>query len=258
MTPWPRSSSGTSAWGSAGRPAAPVPSVLLAASVALLTAHALPALARGRLLRQAFLPRLSGVGATGGIAVTFDDGPDPIGTPAVLEVLAELGWRATFFLLGSQVARHPDVARDVVAAGHEIGVHGYLHRNHLARGPRALGTDLERAKGLIAEVTGTEPSWFRPPYGVMSAGTMWAARRAALEPVLWTAWGRDWTSAPPETITATVLRTLRDGGTVLLHDSDCTSEPGSWHGTVRALPLLAAHVKARRWQVRTLTEHVGS
>ncbi|MPV89808.1 polysaccharide deacetylase family protein [Georgenia ruanii] len=212
---------------------------------------------RGRLLRQAFLPRLSGVGAPGGIAVSFDDGPDPRGTPAVLEVLEVLGWRVTFFLLGSQVARYPDVARDIVAAGHEIGVHGYLHRNHLARGPLALRVDLERAKGLIGDVTGRAPYWFRPPYGVMSGGTMWAARRAALRPVLWTAWGRDWISAPAEAITATVLRTLRDGGTVLLHDSDCTSEPGSWRGTVRALPLLAAHVQARRWQVRTLTEHVG-
>ena len=106
-------------------------------------------------------------------------------------------------------------------------------------------------------MTGVEPHWFRPPYGVLSAGTVWAARRAALRPVLWTAWGRDWTSAPAETITATVLRTLRDGGTVLLHDSDCTSVPGSWRGTVRALPLLAAHVGARRWQVRTLTDHLG-
>ena len=67
------------------------------------------------------------------MALTFDDGPDPLGTPAVLAALRELGWTATFFLLGSQVRRYPDVARAVLAAGHEIALHGDEHRNHLFR-----------------------------------------------------------------------------------------------------------------------------
>jgi peptidoglycan/xylan/chitin deacetylase (PgdA/CDA1 family) len=219
-------------------------------------AHALPAVtARGPARR--LTPGLAGVGRPGGIALTFDDGPDPSGTPAVLEALAGLSWRATFFLLGSQVRRHPDIARLVVEAGHEVAVHGTVHRNHLARTPLGIRRDLRVAAGEIAEVTGVRARWFRPPYGVLSGGTLWAARDLGLTPVLWTAWGKDWLAGPPVRVVAEVMRTLRDGGTVLLHDSDCTSRPGSWRSTVAALPLLAAQVRARGLEVRTLGDHLG-
>jgi peptidoglycan/xylan/chitin deacetylase (PgdA/CDA1 family) len=219
-------------------------------------AHALPAVtARGPARR--LTPGLAGEGRSGGIALTFDDGPDPSGTPAVLQALAGLGWRATFFLLGAQVRRHPDIARLVVEAGHEVGVHGTVHRNHLARTPVGIRRDLRVAVGEIAEVTGVRPRWFRPPYGVLSGGTLWAARDLGLTPVLWTAWGKDWLAGPPTQVVAEVMRTLRDGGTVLLHDSDCTSRPGSWRSTVAALPLLAAQLQARGLEVRTLAGHLG-
>lgn len=220
-------------------------------------AHALPAVtARGPARR--LTPGLAGEGRAGGIALTFDDGPDPRGTPAVLEALAGLGWRATFFLLGSQVRRHPDVARLVVDAGHEVAVHGTLHRNHLLRTPLGLRRDLRLATSLVADVTGVRPRWFRPPYGVLSAGTLWAARDVGLTPVLWTAWGKDWLAGPPPLIVAEMMKTLREGGTALLHDSDCTSRPGSWRSTVQALPLLAAQLQARGLEVRTLGDHLGT
>jgi peptidoglycan/xylan/chitin deacetylase (PgdA/CDA1 family) len=219
--------------------------------------HALPAVtARGPARR--LTPGLAGVGRPGGVALTFDDGPDPYGTPAVLEALARLRWRATFFLLGSQVRRHPDIARLVAAAGHEIAVHGAVHRNHLVRTPLGVRRDLRTAVEEITAATGVRPRWFRPPYGVLSAGTLWAARDRGLTPVLWTAWGEDWRGGPPEQVAAEVVSTLRDGGTVLLHDSDCTSRPGSWRSTVAALPLLAAQPPMRELQVRTLGEHLGT
>ena len=233
-----------------------VPALALSLAGAMV-AHALPAVtARGPARR--LTPGLAGVGRPGGIALTFDDGPDPSGTPAVLEALAGLSWRATFFLLGSQVRRHPDIARLVVEAGHEVAVHGTAHRNHLARTPLGIRRDLRVAAGEIAEVTGVRARWVRPPYGVLSGGTLWAARDLGLTPVLWTAWGKDWLAGPPVRVVAEVTRTLRDGGTVLLHDSDCTSRPGSWRSTVAALPLLAAQVRARGLEVRTLGDHLGS
>jgi peptidoglycan/xylan/chitin deacetylase (PgdA/CDA1 family) len=219
-------------------------------------AHALPAVtARGPARR--LTPGLAGEGRPGGIALTFDDGPDPHGTPAVLETLAGLGWRATFFLLGSQVRRHPEIARLVVDAGHEVAVHGTVHRNHLIRTPAGIRRDLRLAVREIGDVTGVRPRWFRPPYGILTTGTLWAARELDLTPVLWTAWGKDWRAGPAVQVTAEVMRTLGDGGTVLLHDSDCTSRPGSWRSTVAALPLLAAQLRARDLAVRTLGDHVG-
>ena len=220
---------------------------------AAAVAHALPAVtARGPARR--LTPGLAGEGRAGGVALTFDDGPGPLGTPAVLQTLADLGWRATFFLLGSQVRRHPDIARLVVEAGHEVGVHGTIHRNHLMRTPWAVRRDLRLASREIAEATGVRPRWFRPPYGILTAGTLWAARDLGLVPVLWTAWGKDWRAGPPERVAAEVMRTLRGGGTVLLHDSDCTSRPGSWRSTVACLPLLAAQVEGL--EVRTLAGHL--
>jgi peptidoglycan-N-acetylglucosamine deacetylase len=235
------------------RPLVPVLAVPLAAAGVV---HALPALtARGPARR--LTPGLAGKGRPGGVALTFDDGPDPAGTPAVLDMLADLGWRATFFLLGSQVRRHPEVARLVVEAGHEVAVHGTAHRNHLVRTPTGIRRDLRLAVREITEVTAVRPRWFRPPYGVLSAGTLWAAQDLGLDPVLWTAWGKDWRAGPPVQVAAEVMSTLRDGGTVLLHDSDCTSRPESWRSTVAALPLLAAQLRVRGLDVRTLADHLG-
>ncbi|MGZ4607112.1 MAG: polysaccharide deacetylase family protein [Blastococcus sp.] len=232
-----------------------------AASLATLGAalgavHAAPALtARGPLRRV--LPRLAGRGAPDGVALTFDDGPDPLGTPAVLAALDAVGWKATFFLLGSQVRRYPSIARDVVTAGHEIGVHGDEHRNHLARPAAAVRADLERATATISDATGVRPRWFRPPYGVLSAGSLRAAAALDLTPVLWTAWGKDWEATTPQRIVRLLVRGLRPGGTLLLHDSDCTSTPGSWKATAAAIPMLAGELEQRGLAVRPLGAHLG-
>jgi len=226
-----------------------------AVAVSAAAAHALPmATAHGPLRR--LTPRYVGRGRSGGVALTFDDGPDPLGTPAVLAGLAELGWTATFFLLGSQVQQFPDVARAVVAAGHEIAVHGHMHRSHLLRTPRDVRLDIARALADISEVTGTHPRWYRAPYGHFSAGTLRAAAAVGLEPIVWTAWGCDWRGGPADEVRRHVVRGLDDGGTVLLHDSDCTSVPGSWRTTVAALPLLAAEFDRRGLAVRPVRDHL--
>jgi peptidoglycan/xylan/chitin deacetylase (PgdA/CDA1 family) len=191
------------------------------------------------------------------VALTFDDGPDPAGTPAVLTALARLGWTATFFLLGEQVRRHPGIARSVLAAGHEIGVHGDQHRNHLGRRPGWVLRDLTRACADITAVTGVRPRWFRPPFGVLSAGSLRAAARLELTPVLWTAWGRDWEGIPAHRVLGHLSRGLADGGTLLLHDSDCTSAPRSWQSAAAVLPLLARELDRRGLAVRPLRDHLA-
>lgn len=224
--------------------------------VAVGAGWAAPALLRGRVLRAACCPRLAGVGRPGHVALTFDDGPDPHGTLAVLDALARLRWTATFFMLGAQVQRHPEIAEGVVAAGHEAAVHGYSHRNHLGRGPLDVHRDIRRAASVVMAATGARPLWFRPPYGVLTAGSMVAARHAGLRPVLWTAWGRDWAHGSPAQVAATVGRQLRSGGTVLLHDSDCTARAaGSWRTTVRALPRLAEMADQLGCTVGPLRDH---
>lgn len=201
-------------------------------------------------------PGLAGIGTPGRLALTFDDGPHPLGTPAMLTALDRLGWTATFFVLGEQARRHPGLVREVAAAGHELGVHGDVHRYPLARGPRAALADLRRAAGAVGETTGAAPRWWRPPYGVLSGSALWAARRQRLRPVLWSAWGRDWEpGARPASVVATLASGRLDGGTALLHDSDVTSAAGSWRTTAAALPILAERVAVAGLRVGPLGGH---
>jgi peptidoglycan/xylan/chitin deacetylase (PgdA/CDA1 family) len=218
--------------------------------------HAGPALAALAPVRRPFFPTLSGQVGHGGIALTFDDGPDPRSTPAFLDLLAERGVRATFFLLGRMVAAAPDLAARIVAEGHEVAVHGYTHRCLLARAPKSTMDDIERGMVTIAEASGMRPRWYRPPYGVLTGAALIAARRLDLQPVLWSAWGRDWTAAStPSSVLRTVHKGLGPGGTVLLHDSDCTSAPGSWRATLGALPHLLDDCARQGWSVGPLRQH---
>jgi peptidoglycan/xylan/chitin deacetylase (PgdA/CDA1 family) len=179
-----------------------------------------------------------------GVALTFDDGPHPQGTPAVLDALAAFGATATFFLVGEQVVRWPRIAAQIAAAGHEIGLHGYRHQLLLRRTVRALADDLERAAEVIAAATGHAPRCYRPPYGVFSSGALKLVRQRGWAPLLWSRWGRDW--GPRETsydITRRVTRFLAPGDVVLLHDADHYSAPDSWRRTVGALPSILAAVE---------------
>ncbi len=135
-------------------------------------------------------------------------------------------------------------------------MHGDEHRYEIARSPWAVADDLSRAVDSIGEATGHTARFSRPPYGVLSTGGLIAARRLTLEPVLWTAWGRDWRAeATPESVAGDVVRDLGPGGTVLLHDSDCTSAPGSWRSALGALPLLADACAAAGLEVGPLADH---
>ncbi|MEU9096784.1 polysaccharide deacetylase family protein [Streptomyces sp. NPDC048361] len=231
-------------------------SVAAGALPALAAAHAAPAVSAIGPLRNRAMPGLSGRGRPDHIALTFDDGPDHLSTPHFLRLLDREGVRATFFLLGSMLARSPGLGREMAAAGHELGVHGWAHRPLVLRGPRSTRDDLARAYDMIGEVTGEAPRLFRPPYGVMSTAAHLACRRLGLAPVLWTAWGEDWRSrATPRSVHDTVMGSLRGGGTVLLHDSDCTSATGSWRTTLSAVPALLDTWRSRDWQTGPLRDH---
>ncbi len=215
-----------------------------------------PALARVAPIGNRVTPRLVGWGRDDHVALTFDDGPDPESTPAILAELDRLGWHATFFMLGGMARRAPSLVADLVAAGHEVAVHGDTHRSMMSRGPRAVRRDIQEATDAIAGAAGVAPIWFRPPFGALSYGAVAGARRAGLTTVLWTTWGRDWRAeATPDTVVADVLRRPVAGGTVLLHDSDCESAPGSWHSTLGALAPLAEQLHARGLAVGPLRDH---
>ena len=164
--------------------------------------------------------------------------------------------RATFFLLGAHVATHRGLVEEMAARGQQLGVHGWDHRCLVGKRPGALVGELRRARDLVGEVTGSTPRWYRPPYGVLTAEGLVAAARADLEVVLWSAWGRDWErGATAEQVAHRVNRSLRPGGTVLLHDTDRTSAPGSRRATLGASWLLLEDWRVRGLAAGPLQEH---
>ncbi|MEA2291764.1 MAG: hypothetical protein QOF17_784 [Solirubrobacteraceae bacterium] len=208
-------------------------------------AWSLPALAPvvPTLARALSVPTRSTLPGT--VALTFDDGPHPQGTPAVLEALAAAGARATFFLVGEQVQRSPGLAAEIAAAGHAIALHGHRHRNLLRIPAGALARDLDRGAEVVAAATGAAPRLHRPPYGIYSWTALRAVRARGLTPVLWSRWGRDWRAgATPASIAAKVAAGVRDGDVLLLHDADDYSAPGSWRATAAALPRVLEAIGA--------------
>jgi peptidoglycan/xylan/chitin deacetylase (PgdA/CDA1 family) len=182
-----------------------------------------------------------------GYGLTFDDGPHRQGTPAVLETLAAHGVRATFFLVGEQVARNPTLAEEIVAAGHGIGLHCDRHRNQLRLGPQAVRDDIMRGAARIEETTGRPIERYRPPYGIFNAAALALVRANGWRPLLWTHWGRDWEArATPDSIVAKLVgRSVGEGSVLLLHDADDYGAEGSWRRTAAALPRVLATLEER-------------
>ena len=181
-----------------------------------------------------------------GVALTFDDGPHPQGTPAVLEALREAAAAATFFLAGEQVVKRPSLVAEIVAAGHRVELHCHRHRNQLRLSPRALLDDADRAKAAIEEAGGQEVADYRPPYGIFSAVGLRAVLSRGWRPVLWSRWGRDWTRrATAASIARRVSARTRAGDVLLLHDADYYSAPGSWIRTAAALPIVLEELEGR-------------
>jgi peptidoglycan/xylan/chitin deacetylase (PgdA/CDA1 family) len=194
----------------------------------------------------------------GGVALTFDDGPHPQGTPAVLDALAAAGARATFFLVGEQVERRPALAAEIVAAGHDVALHGHRHRNLLRVGPRALADDLDRGAAAIEGATGVAPRHYRPPYGIFSPAGLVLARRRGYATMLWSRWGKDWRRfTTPERIARRLTDDVGPGDVLLLHDADYYSARDSWRRTAAALPAVLDALQQCRLETVNLERPAG-
>ena len=156
-----------------------------------------------------------------GVALTFDDGPDPNTTPKVLDLLDGAGIKATFFVIGRKVEEHPELAAEICKRGHAIGVHSYSHERLMSlRSPWHVRRDLERAMKVIDDATGIRPRLFRAPIGHISPAMARAARELELLVVGWSVRGIDgWSGAKPDVVADRVIHKLDDGAIVLLHDA---------------------------------------
>ncbi len=177
------------------------------------------------------------------VALTFDDGPDPEATRAILEILAREGDRATFFVVGERVDRNPDVVREIVAAGHSLGVHGYRHAPlHSWWSPRAIARDIEQARDAVERATGVRPRFFRPPIGIVSPRTASGARRARAPIVLFSLRSGDGVVTRVDAVVRRVIARLGAGAIVLLHDAP--RRGGRSPASIGALPRILDRVHA--------------
>lgn len=195
-------------------------------------------------------------GAGRRIALTFDDGPDPEFTPRVLDILAARGVRASFFLVGARAARAPQAVRAIAGAGHEIASHGWSHRSLWLCGPARTNDEIGRAHATLAELTGTAPALFRPPWGMVNAAMFGALRRHGQRCVFW--------SIQPEGLRPTsaavqverVLRRARPGAIVDLHDAEGTRAAPA--RLCEALPAMIDGLAAAGYGFGTVGELLAS
>ena len=188
------------------------------------------------------------------LAITFDDGPDPLTTPALLDLLERRGHRGTFFVIGRRAAEHPALLAEIARRGHGLGNHSFAHSwLGPARGPAALRADLDSAAATLEQATGARPRFYRPPMGILSPPVASMARQAGVEVVGWS------TSAKDGIASATVAgslrrlrRGLRPGAILVLHDG---AERGDRRPIATALlPLLLDEIEARGLRSVTLDE----
>jgi peptidoglycan/xylan/chitin deacetylase (PgdA/CDA1 family) len=158
------------------------------------------------------------------VSLTYDDGPDPAQTPALLDLLADRGVRATFFVLADAAVAHPGLVRRIVAEGHELALHGADHTRLSTLPDREAVAVVADARRRVEAVAGVPVRLFRPPYGAHTAGSLRGWRALGLDVVIWSGWAADWYDDAPEAVTARARRAVHPGGILLLHDTRADPE----------------------------------
>lgn len=195
----------------------------------------------------------------GRAVLTFDDGPDssPGATAAVLDALDAAGAKATFFLVGEQISKAPELAREICSQGHEVGVHGQRHFRHDQVPAAESVADVEAGFATAGDLIGAAPRFYRPPFGCLTPAASEACQGLGMEVAFWTTWGLDWEPLSGRRIARRVLRDLDDGVIVLLHDSARYAIRPSAAPTAESLEAIASSAADRRLELTTLVDACG-
>lgn len=190
------------------------------------------------------------------VALTFDDGPHPVYTNAVLNILREKEVPATFFVVGRRADSYPQVVRRIIDEGHEVGNHTYNHANLFWVPRERIAHEIVEGQRAISEVTGQQPRYFRPPRGLFNQDVLDVAAEQKLTLVLWSVSSQDWLGRGWRDIVRDVKRQAKPGSIILFHDSGdlITSRGETRLNTVRALPIIIDHFKKEGYQFVTVTE----
>jgi len=184
------------------------------------------------------------------IALTFDDGPHPVYTGKILKMLRDKGIRATFFLNGHHVKAHPALAKQIVLQGHEVGNHGYYHRDLTKLSPVEIYQDLAKSGELIKQITGKEVAYFRPMGGKLNRDVVASAQQLGFKIVLWSVDPKDWDMKnPASVIEETLVTEAENGDIVLLHDGG-----GHQETMMKALDRVIRKLQKKGFRFVTVSE----
>ena len=186
------------------------------------------------------------------IAVTYDDGPNDPHTLRLLEVLARHGVRATFFLIGRYVQKRPDIAHAVAEAGHVIGNHTFTHPLLIFKSEAEIRKELSDCRAALNDAVGAHSNLFRPPFGGRRPAVLRIARELGLEPVMWNVTGHDWSATPAQEIESKVMRRIRGGDVILLHDGGHQAMGADRSQTVQATGQLLGRYQAEGYEFVTI------
>src|SRR6266852_1269096 len=191
------------------------------------------------------------------LSLTYDDGPNDPHTLRLLEVLAKHNVRATFFLIGRYVQQRPDIARELVKAGHVIGNHTFTHPLLTFKSTGELRTQLVGCERALTEAVGEHSNLFRPPFGGRRPAVLRVARPMGLEPIMWNVTGYDWNAPSVDHIERKVTSKVRGGDVILLHDGGHRAFGTDRSYTVAATDRLISRYKSEGFEFVTIPEMMG-
>jgi peptidoglycan/xylan/chitin deacetylase (PgdA/CDA1 family) len=186
------------------------------------------------------------------IALTYDDGPNDPHTLKLLDVLAKHSVRATFFMIGRYVRQRPDIARAVAQAGHVIGNHTFTHPLLIFESEARTRTELLDCRSALQDTVGEHSNLFRPPFGGRRPATLRIARELGLQTVMWNVTGYDWNAPPAAVIEKKVVRQMRGGDVILLHDGGHRAMGADRAQTVIATDNLIRRYKSEGYEFATV------
>lgn len=195
-------------------------------------------------LRRRRLPQQLGQA----LLLSFDDGPDPLYTPQLIQTLARYEVKALFFLIGRQMEQHPQLVQELRRQGHSLGWHGPEHHNMWLMGYSATKKALAASAALTTGQPG--PAWYRPPYGNVNLFTLLLARKYGLRLLLWTTMIQDWRLTPDHILVERLLSRSGPGSVICLHDcgEGSSAEPGAPAHTIAALEMFIPAIQAQGYR----------
>lgn len=197
----------------------------------------------------------SAAAGRGDVALTIDDGPDPEVTPAVLDLLAAHGARATFFCIAERARQQPALVRRMVAEGHSVQNHSLRHRHNFSLlGPRGFAAEIGAAQDILSDLTGVRPHCFRAPAGLRNPLLDPVLHRLQLHLVSWSKRGYDTRRSDPAAVQTRLLQGLAGGSILLLHDGHAQRGPTGRAVLLDVLPPVLQALRAQALQPVTLSD----